>query len=118
MQLVQTRFLVRRFGDAFDFYRDIFGLAPQRGQRDGLYEKFSFPRGDAAIALQVPSAELPLLEHDRAVVAVRVDDLDRTVALLTGRGAVLAAPPAVRFGTLNCAYVRDPEGNLIELQKW
>jgi hypothetical protein len=35
MQLVQTRFLVRRFSEQYDFYAQVLGLSPQRGDRNG-----------------------------------------------------------------------------------
>jgi predicted enzyme related to lactoylglutathione lyase len=121
MQLVQSRLLVRRFSEAYDFYGDVLGLSPQRGDRAGTYEKFSFPRGEAAVALQVRESMeevVPLFEGDRAIIAVRVDDVDAVARAIVERGGRLAAPPALRFGRLRSAYVRDPEGNLIELQTW
>lgn len=121
MQLVQSRLLVRRFTEGYDFYANVLGLSPQRGRRDGGYEKFSFPNGDAAIALQTRSdleAVVPLVEADRALIVVKVDDVDALAKQLTSRGAILAAPVEPRFGGLRCAYLRDPEGNLLELQTW
>lgn len=121
MQLVQTRLLVRRFSEAYDFYADVLGLSPQRAHRTGPYEKFSFERGDAAIALQIREAmaeSVRLTDDDRAIIAVRVDDVDEVARAIVQRGAVLVAPPEKRFGALRTAYVRDPEGNLIELQTW
>ncbi|HEY4057644.1 MAG TPA: VOC family protein, partial [Kofleriaceae bacterium] len=78
MQLVQTRLLVRNFSEAYDFYANVLGLTPQRGLRDGRYEKFSFPVAGAAIALQAREdveAVIPLLETDTQLVAIKVDDL-------------------------------------------
>jgi lactoylglutathione lyase len=37
---------------------------------------------------------------------------------VTARGATLIAEPAVMWERLRVAYLRDPEGNLIELQEW
>ncbi len=78
MQLVQTRLLVDRFFESYDF-------------------------SDA----------------DRAIVVVRVDDVDAVARSIEGRGGRLLAPPETRFGgALRAAYLRDPEGTLIELQTW
>jgi catechol 2,3-dioxygenase-like lactoylglutathione lyase family enzyme len=48
--------------------------------------------------------------------ALEVDDLDAAFAQLTGHGAAAVSPPAaaVQPGA-KFAYVKDPEGNLIEL---
>jgi predicted enzyme related to lactoylglutathione lyase len=121
MQLVQTRLLVRRFSEQYDFYAHVLGLSPQRGDRTGRYEKFSFPVAGAAIALQAREdveAVIPLTERDVSLVAIKVDDLDAAAQQLVGRGATLLAPPAARYGGLKTAYLRDPEGNLLELQQW
>lgn len=121
MQLVQTRLLVDRFSESYDFYTSVLGLAPQRGHRDGPYEKLSFPRGEAVLALQLREAMgavIPLSDADRAVVAVRVDDVDETARWIEARGGRLLALPEARFGTLRSAYLRGPEGALIELQTW
>jgi predicted enzyme related to lactoylglutathione lyase len=121
MQLVQTRLLVRRFSEAYDFYESVLGLSPQRGDREATYEKFSFPRGDAAVAIQsreTMADVLPLLESDRTLVVVRVDDVDAVARGIVERGGSLAAPPALRFGRVRSAYVRDPATNLVELQTW
>ncbi|CAN5914439.1 hypothetical protein BH11MYX2_BH11MYX2_08910 [soil metagenome] len=121
MQLVQTRLLVRRFSETYDFYLNVLGLTPQRSQRSGPYEKFSFPTGGASIALQAREdveAVIPLLETDTQLVAIKVDDLETTATQLTERGATMLAPPAVRYGALRTAYLRDPAGTLLELQQW
>ncbi len=62
--------------------------------------------------------ELAAIGGDRALVVLRVDDVEAYAAEITARGAVLTAPPAVMWERLRVAYLRDPEGNLIELQEW
>jgi len=121
VQLVQTRLLVRRFSETYDFYANVFGLTPQRGDRNGRYEKFSFPTPGAAIALQAREdveAVIPLLETDTQLVCIKVDDLEVAAKDLASRGASMLAPPAVRYGALRTAYLRDPAGTLLELQQW
>lgn len=121
MQLVQSRLLVTRFGESYDFYTSVLGLSPQRGDRNGRYEKLSLPRGDAAIALQVRAdmeSVVPLAPTDQALIVLRVDDVDELAKKLLERGAKFVAEPDTRFGRIRCAYLRDPEGRLIELQTW
>ena len=51
------------------------------------------------------------------LVVVPVPDVDATVAALPDRS--LVAEPADRPGWgLRSAYLRDPEGNLVEVQTW
>jgi lactoylglutathione lyase len=124
MELVQTRLLVDDFPRLFRFYRDVLGLEPQVDDERGPYGKLSLPSGNAAIALQSRQhfkMTLPSLRDgtgDQALIALKVDDLDATVATLRARGAALLADPSVQWGRLKIAHLRDPEQNLIELQQW
>jgi predicted enzyme related to lactoylglutathione lyase len=124
MELSQVRLLVTDFGVMFRFYRDVLGFSPQQDDERGPYGKLSPPAGSVAIALQtrahfretVPSAGNGA--PDNAVLALKVDDLDATVAQLRERGAQLLAEPSTQWGRLKVAHLRDPEQNLIELQQW
>lgn len=124
MQLAQVRLVTEDFGAMFRFYRDVLGLLPQVDDDRGPYGKLSLPAGDAAIALQSREhlqQTVPGLSRgapDRVVLALKVTDIDATVATLSARGAVFTGPPSVQWGRLKVAYLRDPEGNLIELQQW
>lgn len=124
MELVQVRLLVDDFPLLFRFYRDVLGLQPQVDDERGPYGKLSLPSGNAAIALQSRQhfkETLPPLSGghaDKALIVLKVDDLTATVAELRARGAALLAEPAVQWGRLRIAHIRDPEQNLIELQQW
>ncbi|MGC4086363.1 MAG: VOC family protein [Polyangiaceae bacterium] len=124
MLLSQVRLLVRDFPTMFRFYRDAFGLEPQLDDERGPYGKFEFPSGTAALALQTREhfeallGELPHASTINALVVVHVDDVDALVATLRSRGALIQREPADAWGRMRVAYVRDPEGNLIELQQW
>jgi lactoylglutathione lyase len=124
MELVQVRLLVHDFPAMFRFYRDVLGFKPQVDDESGPYGKLSPPSGNAAIALQSRAhfrETFPALvdgSADKALIALKVDDLDATVAALQGRGARLLAEPSVQWGRLKLAHLRDPEQNLIELQQW
>lgn len=52
------------------------------------------------------------------MVSLRVDDLDAYLGEVRGRGTEIAAGPVEFGGRIRCAYLRDPEGNLIEIQQW
>jgi predicted enzyme related to lactoylglutathione lyase len=124
MELVQIRLLVEDFPAVFRFYRDVLGFKPQVDDERGPYGKLSPPSGNAAIALQSRAhlkETLPTLVNgvaDRAVVVLKVDDLDATVTTLRARGAQFLAEPSTQWGRLKVAHLRDPEQNLLELQQW
>ncbi|MHC5907118.1 VOC family protein [Streptomyces sp. S6] len=125
MELAQVRLLVTDFAACYHFYAEVLGLKPQSGARGGPYEKFSPVTGSAGIALQDRAMMAQLLGElndectgHRSLVALRVDDLDAYCAEITGRGAVLVHGPAPLGERMRVAHLKDPEGNLVELQEW
>jgi len=126
MELTQIRLIVSDFHAAFRFYRDVLGLKPQASSDAGPYAKFSLPNGTAAIALHdradlaqvLPQLTATNEGGERALIVLKVDDVDATFAQLRQRGAHVEKEPGDRWGSLRVAYLRDPEGNLIELQQW
>jgi lactoylglutathione lyase len=128
MELVQIRLVVEDFGACFRFYRDVLGLLPQVDDEAGPYGKLSLPGDGAAIALQSREhlalsapwlrARTDAAGSDSALLVLKVDDLDAVVAGLRARGAELLAEPETQWERLRVAYLRDPEGNLVEFQQW
>jgi lactoylglutathione lyase len=126
MELTQIRLIVSDFPAAFRFYRDVLGLTPQESSDAGPYAKFSLPQGSAAIALHdradlaqvLPELTSTSEGGERTLIVIKVDDVDATLAQLRERGAKIEKDASERWGRLRVAYLRDPEGNLIELQQW
>lgn len=125
MELAQVRLLVSDFSGCYHFYAEVLGLKPQSGAVNGPYEKFSPVTGSAGIALQDRGMMAEVLGEltrtvagHRSLVVLRVDDLDRYCAEITGRGAVLVHGPAPMTDRMRVAHLKDPEGNLVELQEW
>ncbi|WP_458243700.1 VOC family protein [Streptomyces sp. MAI_2237] len=125
MELAQVRLLVGDFAACYRFYAEVLGLKPQSGAAQGPYEKFSPATGAAGIALQDRSMMAEVLGEigdeasgHRSLVVLRVDDLDAYCEAITGRGAVLLHGPAPMTDRLRVAHLKDPEGNLVELQEW
>ncbi|WP_329272865.1 VOC family protein [Streptomyces sp. NBC_01451] len=125
MELTQIRLLVSDFPAVYRFYRDVLGLKPQFEAENGPYAKLSPDTGHAAIALQDRAQLAGVLEPlgpepagHRALVVLRVDDLDATHAELTARGADFTRAPGPMGDRIRVAYLQDPEGNLVELQEW
>ncbi|MEU3827159.1 VOC family protein [Streptomyces sp. SID161] len=125
MELAQVRLLVTDFAACYRFYADVLGLRPQSGAADGPYEKFSPHAGSAGIALQDRTMMAEILHElgetatgHRSLVVLRVDDLDAYCAEIASRGAVLLHGPAAMTERMRVAHLKDPEGNLVELQEW
>ncbi|MFI1163412.1 VOC family protein [Streptomyces sp. NPDC020801] len=125
MELAQVRLLVNDFAACYRFYAEVLGLKPQSGAEQGPYEKFSPATGSAGIALQDREMMAGVLGElgeeatgHRSLVVLRVDDLDAYCAEITARGATLLHGPAPMTDRMRVAHLKDPEGNLVELQEW
>ncbi|MGW2698960.1 VOC family protein [Streptomyces sp. NPDC001340] len=125
MELAQVRLLVTDFAACYHFYAEVLGLKPQSGATEGPYEKFSPHAGSAGIALQDRAMMAEILNElsdpangHRSLVVLRVDDLDAYCAQITSRGATLLHGPAPMTDRMRVAHLKDPEGNLVELQEW
>ncbi|MEU0188567.1 VOC family protein [Streptomyces afghaniensis] len=125
MELAQVRLLVTDFAACYHFYGEVLGLKPQSGAADGPYEKFSPAVGSAGIALQDRAMMAEVLDElgdtangHRSLVVLRVDALDAYCEEITVRGATILHGPAHLTDRLRVAHLKDPEGNLVELQEW
>ena len=121
MRLTYVRLLVDDYAACFRFYRDVMQFPVTYGDEDGGYADFD-AGSDVQLALFVRQYQLDQVggdgatSGDRAVLVLRVDDVDRAVDDLRTRGAAVAGGPADRADWgIRVAYVRDPDGNLIEL---
>ncbi|MDX2596552.1 MULTISPECIES: VOC family protein [Streptomyces] len=125
MELAQIRLLVTDFPACYHFYAEVLGLTPQSGATEGPYEKFSPHAGSAGIALQDRAMMGGVLAElggaatgHRSLVVLRVDDLDAYCAEIGSRGATVLHGPAPMTDRMRVAHLKDPEGNMVELQEW
>jgi lactoylglutathione lyase len=123
MELIQVRIIVRDFQAMFHFYRDVVGLCPQASDDRGPYGKFTFPHGTAAIALQEHAHLARTFEGlgdggDAILIAIRVPAVVELVGNIQGRGGRFLGESELLWGRMRAAYLRDPEGNILEFQEW
>ncbi|MBR8641608.1 VOC family protein [Streptomyces tuirus] len=125
MELAQVRLLVNDFAACYRFYGEVLGLKPQSGAAGGPYEKFSPAVGSAGIALQDRAMMAGVLDElgdsasgHRSLVVLRVDALNAYCEEITLRGAQILHGPAPMTDRMRVAHLKDPEGNLVELQEW
>lgn len=122
MHLSQIRLIVTDFAATARYYRDVIGLRPQVEPIQPPYIAFK-PDEGSTLALHDRAALAAVLgpalrRDDRSLVSLRVDDLDEYVRAVTARGAALVAGPLAQSERVRAAYLRDPDGNLIEIQQW
>lgn len=105
---------------ALEFWTGALGLP--LGHRSGPYAQLDTGRTRLALferdamadtlgaALHPPAADAPGFE-----VGFKVDDVDAAWAELVAAGADAVTPPTDRPWGQRTAYVRDPDGHLVEL---
>lgn len=122
MHFAQTRLIVSDFAAAVRYYRDVIGLRPQFDDPRPPYAAFQ-PEQGSTLALHDRAALADTLggalrDTDRSMVCLRVDDLAGYLADVAGRGGAVVAGPFEQDGRVRTAYLRDPAGNLTEIQQW
>ena len=143
---VHINLIARDWKRLVRFYTDVFGCRPKGPERDmsgawldsvtslrnahltGIHlrlpgygedgptlEIFSY---DQLVEREIPAANQCGFAH----IAFAVDDVDQALkaVIAAGGGAVgrVASTEVDSVGLLRVVYARDPEGNIVELQKW
>lgn len=112
--------IIEELDRAVAFYRDCLGLTLSHRAADyaqfvtgstrlGLYTRKAMEKTLGG-PIATPAADAPGFE-----IGFKVPDVDRAYAELTARGASAVTPPTTRSWGQRTAYVRDPDGHLIEL---
>ena len=143
---VHTNLIAGDWKKLVRFYRDVFGCIPRGPERDLSGEwldrvtSLSAARlggvhlrlpgyGDTGPTLEIFSCEdtsdkqlsMPN-EPGFAHIAFAVDDVEQALekVISAGGGSVgeIATTEVDGVGSLQVVYARDPEGNIVELQKW
>ncbi len=105
---------------SLEFYVDVLGLP--LGHRSGLYAQFD--TGPTRLALYQREAMAATLGRSLTrpdpdapgfEIGFKVPDVDAAYAELVAAGADPAGPPVDRPWGQRTAYVRDPDGHLVEL---
>ncbi|MFZ6028335.1 MAG: VOC family protein [Chloroflexota bacterium] len=127
MRIDHVRLLVINFAECFRFYRDIIGLTVKWGHEADSYASFSegdsqapnlalFSRHSMAETLGTTGLPPETAGQDRAMLIVHVADVDAVVKSLQAQGVPFVLGPQDFPGWgMRSAYLRNPDGNLIEL---
>ena len=112
--------IVEDLDRALCFYVDVLGL--RLGHRSGDYAQLD--TGTTRLALYTRSAMAktlgmalapPVSNAPGFEVGFKISDVDAAFTKLIARGARPVMPPTDRFWGQRTAYLRDPDGHLIEL---
>jgi glyoxylase I family protein len=103
-----------------DFYTHVLGLVEERRlDQIGLIQL----RAGVSMLDLVPAATRGLdttLNLDHFCLGIEADDLDQVVRHLRDHSIEVISEPALRYGARGMGrsiYVRDPEGNVVELKQ-
>ncbi len=112
--------IVEQLDRALDFYVEVLGLS--LGHRSGPYAQLNTGTTRLALyeraamaetlgrALRAPAQDAPGFE-----LGFKVGDVDAAFSALLKQGVPVVTPPTDRHWGQRTAYVRDPDGHLIEL---
>ena len=135
MDALYPRLLVTRFAECFRFYDavlpELMGAVRKKGDPSAHYANWDVDEqavvvlyDRATMAAAAGTAGLPAAggpAQDAFMLAMRVADVDKALAACLAHGGtpVLPATDRPEWGpTMRTAHLRDPEGNLIELQSY
>jgi catechol 2,3-dioxygenase-like lactoylglutathione lyase family enzyme len=123
------RLLVVKFAECFRFYRDVVGLMVTWGDENDSYASFTDREGkEAVLALFVRQAMAETIgtgnlpadpgspTQDRIALIIEAEELDAEIERMEAQGVqALSEPRDLPDWGICAAYLRDPDGNLIEL---
>jgi catechol 2,3-dioxygenase-like lactoylglutathione lyase family enzyme len=127
MRINHVRLLVVNFAECFCFYRDIIGLTVIWGNEADDYAAFAekgnkvpnlalFRRRAMAEALGTSHLPSDVTSQDRSILIIGVADVDVEVTRMLTLGAqFVVGPQDYPDWGMRSAYLRDADGNLLEL---
>lgn len=112
MKLIELAYFTDNVGQMTDFYHGLLGVKPVAKSDDMAI----FMSGQMKIFIHrkyIPfEGELPADNH----IAFGVDDVDAVCETLTQQGLTLEVPPKDYYWGRS-AYLRDPDGHMVEIAK-
>jgi glyoxylase I family protein len=105
---------------AYDFYTRVLGLSEERRMAQvGLIQLRAGRSMIDLVPATAPRVEAGL-NVDHLCIGIEARDLNEVAAYLRGQSVEVMGEPAMRYGAHGAGlsiYVRDPEGNTVELKQ-
>ena len=121
------RLLTDNYNAVWDFYVNKLGMKPRLGRENGVYEEFLiqgavlslYKREYMGNALNKSKlGKFPSKPQDTVVVILQVANVDNAYKELKEKGVEFITTPEDRKEwVIRTAHLRDPDGNLIELNE-
>ncbi len=124
MKMSQVRLLVEDFDRCYDFYSETLGLKVTWGKKGddyasfGVGEKLDIAIFKAELMQQFFNIEPRSLRDipEKALLVLEYEDVDEIYERLTKLDIEFINEPMTMPGWgIRCVHLRDPEGNIIEL---
>lgn len=126
MIMSHTRLLVTNYSECFRFYRDVLEFPVLWGEENGTYADFRVGNHKLALFLREPMAEdigadqpTPRMEgQDLICLVFAVEDVDKAYHSLVKKGVLpLNEPHDRKDWGIRAFHLRDPDGNLVEINR-
>ena len=126
MKYAQIRLMTQRFDETFDFYNKGLGLPVTWGNKGEVYASFLTENSVELAIFQADLMESHIGHvteardkiHDKIMLSFTVDDIDRCYQEFLKKGLTcINEPRNMPTWGIRCLHLRDPEGNLIEVNQ-
>lgn len=118
LKFVHTNIVAHDWKLLSEFYQSVFNCKPIPPERNLKGDWIDSGTGISNVNIQGIHLLLPGLAH----IAFYVDDVKTALEILISKGGSKLGEAVTKeipeAGTITFVYTRDPEGNIIELQKW
>jgi len=112
MKLIELAYFTENVEQMADFYRDLLGAEPVAKSEDMAIFMTGYTKIFIHRKYPATEGELPADNH----IAFAVEDVDTTCEALLQQGLTLEVPPQDYYWGRS-AYLRDPDGHMVEITK-